>query len=446
MAEPPVGVPTTPSYSGAAAPFNRWLCLITGFGAALRIAYVVALRQDAVSGDGWGYHLAAIALSEGNGFLNPFTLEEAANHPPLWTLVLALPALLHLRSYFEQQLFSVLIGSATILLMGLAGRRIASERVGLVAATLAALHPGFWQYERELLSETLMLPAAAVMTSYACVFVAYPSRGRAMVLGGLCGALALIRSEQLLLGIVLVTPLVLSARTLALRDRIASLALAGAAATMLIAPWTLYNLGRFQRPVLLSSSLGNAMVQGNCASTYGGALLGYYDFRCLEPAWRDARIRGLDTAARDPVFRDIAIRYAWDHLARVPVVQLARQGRAWSLYRPFQTADLEAAWSSSPRWVHRLATIAFWALLASAVIGLSTFGGPVSLLLPLLAPFATVIVAAALTFGVPRYRAAAEVPLVLLAAIGIDRCIETRSRRAGTPCDLAGAASTPSGG
>jgi hypothetical protein len=39
---------------------------------------------------------------------------------------------------------------------------------------------------------------------------------------------------------------------------------------------------------------------------------------------------------------------------------------------------------------------------------------------PLLVPFLLVTISAALTFGFSRYRLAAEIPLVVLAATGID--------------------------
>ena len=76
--------------------------------------------------------------------------------------------------------------------------------------------------------------------------------------------------------------------------------------------------------------------------------------------------------------------------------------------------------------VTRLAMISYWLLLAPAfagVVALRRRGIP---LYPLLAFVLTAVVAVAPSIGDPRYRAAAEVPLVLLAATGIDSLISRK--------------------
>ena len=195
--------------------------------------------------------------------------------------MLAIPSLLGFSSLLAHQIFAALVGVATVVVVGLAGRSISSDRGGLIAALIAALYPGFWMYERDLLSETLLLLGVATITLAAYRFVAEPTRWRAIGLGALCGLLALIRSEQILLVIVLLAPLILMQRSVSWSKRLASLALACVATVLVIAPWSLYNLGRFDEPVFLSSSFGAAMAQGNCDTAYSGPLLGYYDFNCL---------------------------------------------------------------------------------------------------------------------------------------------------------------------
>jgi hypothetical protein len=55
-----------------------------------------------------------------------------------------------------------------------------------------------------------------------------------------------------------------------------------------------------------------------------------------------------------------------------------------------------------------------------AVAGLVALRRARTPLWPLLVPFLLVTISAALTFGFSRYRLAAEIPLVVLAATGID--------------------------
>ena len=69
-----------------------------------------------------------------------------------------------------------LIGTATVVMVGFAGRRIAGGRVGLVAAAIAAVYPNFWLYERELMSETLTLLLAATTILLAYRFHDRPTR------------------------------------------------------------------------------------------------------------------------------------------------------------------------------------------------------------------------------------------------------------------------------
>jgi hypothetical protein len=67
--------------------------------------------------------------------------------------------------------------------------------------------------------------------------------------------------------------------------------------------------------------------------------------------------------------------------------------------------------------------ISYWLLLVPAAIGAVALRRRRVALYPLLAFVVTVIVAVGTGIGDPRYRAAAEVPLVLLAAAGIDNLI-----------------------
>ena len=57
-------------------------------------------------------------------------------------------------SIFRQQLLAAVIGTCTVGVVGLAGRRIAGDRVGSISAAIAAVYAGLWLYERALLSET----------------------------------------------------------------------------------------------------------------------------------------------------------------------------------------------------------------------------------------------------------------------------------------------------
>src|SRR6188768_2319411 len=85
--------------------FTVWLALIACAGFIGRVTYVIWMRNRAVAGDGPYYHHAANYLVDGHVFVNPLVRLIAgidvpdAGHPPLWTLVLAIPSALGLHSW-----------------------------------------------------------------------------------------------------------------------------------------------------------------------------------------------------------------------------------------------------------------------------------------------------------------------------------------------------------
>lgn len=394
-----------------------------------RIAYDVALRHQFPAPDGLYYLGGARLIRHGRWFVNPFNGMPAAFHPPLWTLVLVIPRLLGADSTLSAQVFASLVGAMAVIAVGFAGRCITSDRGGLIAALIAASYPGLWVYERSLLSETVLSVGVAVLIAGTYRYIARPTRRRAVLLGLLCGLLALTRSEQVLLVPALLVPLILGWRWRAFsRQGIESLTLACIAAVLVIMPWTLFNVGRVNGPVLLSTGSGSAMAQGNCDSVYFGANLGYSDISCLRPLAADAARRGSKDPFGDSTFRNEALRYMRKHLSRVPLVLVAREGRAWSLYKPFETAKTQYQFPQHPWWPRALDLFYYWSLLPIAVTGGVLLRRRGVSLLPLVAPFVITIVAVALTYGDPRLRAGAEVPLVLLAAVAIERLTRIGSR------------------
>jgi hypothetical protein len=122
---------------------------------------------------------------------------------------------------------------------------------------------------------------------------------------------------------------------------------------------------------------------------------------------------------RDVVPRKQAVAYIKSHKRRLPLVVAARVGRLWGLFKPGQTTALD--WwlegrGRAPSWI---GLFAYYALLPFAIGGLVVMRRRKVPILPLLAIAAIATFAAALTFGVTRYRAPAEVALVLAAAMGI---------------------------
>ena len=401
---------------------------IAAFGLLVRVGYVFLSRDTRFAGDGAFYNQISDSIAHGRGFISPadyLTLHissPTAAHPPLWSLVLALPARVGLTTLYEQQFFAALVGTATVVVLGCAARRLAGARAGLCAAAIAAVAPTFFLYERELMSETLVLLLVAVALLLTFRFQEEPRLGRAVAVGVTCGLLALTRSEQVLLIVLLLVPLLLLTPGIARRDRWLWLGAAALAAVAVIAPWSIYSSARFQDPVLLSTELGSTMVEANCPSVYFGARIGFADGLCR----RDALHRGVgangDDSVRDGALRAEAVSFIQDHAGRVPLVVLAREGRAWGIFKPSQQIHFEST-RGTRVIVVEAAFGTYWLLAIAAIAGAVALRRRRIALLPLLAFPLTVVIGVAISFGSVRYRAPAEVVIVTLAGVALDIAI-----------------------
>lgn len=400
---------------------DRALAMITLIGLAVRVGYVLLARDQPVEGDGDGYYWSGLFLADGHGFVSSSafrmnhstSLSAAADHPPGWILVFGAFALLGFQKVLYFQLLSCAVGAATVAAVGVAGRRIGGPRVGLIAAAIAALYPNLWMYERVLQCETLALLLTALTISAAYRFRERPGTRGAIVLGLLVGLLTMTRPEALLIGLFVVAPVIWLRSSAAARDRLRWSALAGAVAVVPIVPWAAYNSSRFEEPVILTTNLGQTLVASNCDATYYHGEIGWWNYGCLEAA--SMGIPG-DAAQRDAELQSMAFEYMGDHTRRFATVVLAREGRTFGLYKPFDQVRLESL-GGPTHGVTRAGLLAYWPLLVLAIAGAVVLRRRRVSLVPLLGCVVTVVVASGLTIGQTRYRALAEVPLVLLAAV-----------------------------
>ncbi len=132
----------------------------------------------------------------------------------------------------------------------------------------------------------------------------------------------------------------------------------------------------------------------------------------------------------------MAVSYAQHHLSQVPLVLFAREGRAFGYWNPFQQTMLDnefqkvpPAFKTAPTtvWVYDLRLVTYWILLVPAIAGGVVLRRRRVPLYPLLAFIVSVVLTVAVAYGETRYRAAAEVPIALLAAVGMDAFIPRKS-------------------
>jgi 4-amino-4-deoxy-L-arabinose transferase-like glycosyltransferase len=412
--------------------FRIWVGVAMALGLSVRTAFVL-IKQTGLfpnPGDVYWYHMQAKLVADGRGFLDPVAyfrsgeIAAGAQHPPGFVVALALLDLIGISSPQGQRLVMSLVGTVTILVIAILARRVASVRVGIVAAFLAAVYPNIWINDGMLMPETLYVLTIAVSLLAVYRYLERPNLADLAVLSVALTAAATTRPESLVLFGVMVTPLVLTRTRLPWSQRIGQLAVAAIIPIVTLAPWVLHNLTRFETPVTLSTGAGQTLAAGNCEYTYFGPKAGYYDLRCVQ----EPVVTGIegDPSERDLQFREVALQYMSEQRSELPRVVAARIGRVWHLYQPIQSVTLDG-------WIEGRAggppsddqRVAAAALIGYAILMPLAIGGGVLLwrrgerIWPLLVQPALVTVVAATTFGVTRYRAGAEITLVVLAAVAI---------------------------
>src|SRR3954452_21582673 len=403
--------------------FTARLALAVALGLIVRVAYVlIAARKIAPIGDAVTYHEWARTIAAGTGWVHVPHPEiglvnvdptPSAEHPPLFSLLLAGLWKLGLHSYTGEKLAMCVVGSATVALTALAAREAAGERAGLIAGALAAVYPLLWVADGSLLSESLYGPLLAGAMWAAIRFARQPRVGLGLAIGALVGLAALARGEALLLVFALFIPLGLGAASLPSARRWLMVAAMVGGMVVVIAPWTIRNLTTFNDPVLISTNSNATFAGANCDRTYHGDSIGTWRLDCY-----GGNPTG-DESEQATFYRKAGLSYARDHAGRVPVVAAVRFLRVWDLYRPRQQIAYEFLEGRS-RWASRLGLLVYYPTLVLAVAGVFVLRRRGEPTLPLTAFVILTALVAVIYYGITRFRFAAEPALIVLAAVPVD--------------------------
>jgi 4-amino-4-deoxy-L-arabinose transferase-like glycosyltransferase len=406
--------------------FGARLALAVLAGLIVRLLYVALFaRKIALFGDAVTYHEWARTIAAGTGWvkvphpeLGLFHVapEPSAEHPPLFSLVLAGFWKLGVHTYTAQKLVVCFIGASTVAFAGLAGREAGGERVGLIAAGVAAFYPFLWVADGSLLAESLYAAFMASALWLALRFVRTRSLPDAAWLGVVAGLGALSRGEAVLLVPLLLLPLAWKDRSL----KAAVVMVAGFA--LVVAPWTIRNLAKFEDPVLISTNSNSVFAGANCERVYHGDLVGLWSFSCYGP------VKPGDESQEAVEYRRQGLDYARDHAGRVPLIAAIRLARVWDFYRPFQQVQYEFLEGRS-RWASRAGLVFYYPTLLLALGGVLLLRRRRFSVWPFLAFAAMVSFVGLTVYGITRFRIAAEPALVVLAALSVDYALRRRAER-----------------
>ena len=405
-----------------------WLGLSTLLGLAVRIAAVLGRPNATAHGDSYIYHDAANLLVSGHGFISPYYYSHAqhlhvqsAAFPPLFILLVAIPSVVGLKTFFAERVFCCFLGAAAIVVCGYTGREIAGRRVGLIAAFLLAVYPNIWMSDERAISETIAPLLVATVLLFAYRFWKDPGVARAIWLGVSLGLTILGRDEFALLVLFILVPLVLLARSLDWRQRLTSLGVGVLAVVLVIGPWVGFNLSRFQKPVLITNGLGVTLASADCATTFAGPNEGYWSGACALADAKSPSVKSTsDESVQSAAFQKLALDYVRAHPHRLLPVSMAKIGRAFGFFHPMEQIRFDWFLESRPyRWAVT-GLFAYYALLALSIGGTVVLRRRRIPSFPLWAIGLNVVCSVLLTFGNTRYRTGFEVSLVLLAAVQLE--------------------------
>jgi hypothetical protein len=418
-----------------------WLAVLLAFGGALRVAYVLTVtRHDHHVYDAVYYQLEAASIGRGDGFVDPFAgivapgskPQASAEHGPLTSLVLVPAGLVDDvdLSALLMRFTMVLVGLGSITVVGLLGRELGGDTVGLIAAGIAVVDPNLWMNDGLIMSESLsiLLVAAILLLSYRVLRDASPRR--ILGLAVLCGLVTLVRAELAALTLLLAVPAVWigsRGRRQSPSRRAAWAFACVAVAALLVAPWVGYNLTRFDKATFVSTNDGLTMVAANCDPSYYGPKIGSGDIEACatNPPKGDPSVVSAE-------FRSRALDYMGSHLGRWPVVVVARVARLWSIFHVSQTVGADVG-EGRPRWASYAGVLMTYLLVAAAIFGFVVSRRRKIPVWPMVVPVVVVTAMMLMIGGIPRYRAAAEPSVIVLAAIGIGALLARRSSTHAAP-------------
>jgi 4-amino-4-deoxy-L-arabinose transferase-like glycosyltransferase len=361
------------------------LLLITGVALGIRLGYAVAVDPQVPElSDASAYHLLANDLADGKGYVRPFDLaafgltHPTAEYPPLFLAALSVAALAGGRGVGSQRILTCIIGTGTVFLVGLLGRRVRGDAVGLVAAALAAIYPMLFIADGVLMSEGLfaLLVTAALLLAYRAID--RPTPWRFAALGAVLGLAALTRTEGLLLALVLVVPIAIRLRHVTTGRRVLFGVVAIGTTLIVIAPWTIRNAVQMDAFVPISNNVGSALDGANCGPVYSGSDIGLWrstfassdgtsGTECFEGF--DVRAPGFNEATAAATHRDDGLSYAADHAGRLPVVAAARLLRTFGAFHVSQELNVESFEGRPHGWLVA-GFVGYWLLVPFAIAGL----------------------------------------------------------------------------
>jgi hypothetical protein len=148
----------------------------------------------------------------------------------------------------------------------------------------------------------------------------------------------------------------------------------------------------------------------NCPAAYHGPDVGYWRIDCVTPYRSDNEAKNGVKWARD------GLGFERDHIGDLPRVMSVRLLRTWGLFQPRRMVHFAEGQKLTAA---RAGLITYYVLLALSGCGIVVLRRRREPLLILVAPAIAVSLVSVLYYGLPRFRAPAELSLIVLSAVAL---------------------------
>lgn len=413
--------------------FRPVLAAVVLGGLAARLAFVswVTLPPNGLT-DAHFYRTAATNLANGRGYVTPSLthtnqLVSTAAHPPLFPGLLSVFDLLGMESVTAQRLALAVVSCLAPLFVGLLGRRVAGPLVGIVAAAIAAFNPVWIQPVGALMSESIYLVVVPLLLLLALRCLEKPTIARYVAVGVTAGCAVLTRPDAIGFVFFLGVPLlVLISVPWQTRGILGVALLAGV--LLMLGPWLVRNEVQVGGAVL-SDQEGVTLAGSYCPNTFNPAVPSYgsFDGLCTLVGGSNVLLRmkppngahQWTELAIDKELTHVSEQFAMDHLSALPRVVVAREASTWGLGNHWFQLYLAVTEGRNETY-EQAGWIFYWVMVPFVVIGSVVLVRRTwRTFVILVAPFALVVVNAAIFYGSTRVRIAAEPSLAVLAATGV---------------------------
>ncbi len=344
----------------------------------LRVGIIIATRHGYVPvADSLDYNRIARSISSGHGFGNTVLAPArgpSAFRPPLYPALLAAVYFVVGYHIVAARLFTAMVSTAFVPVLGALGWQLGGRRVGLVTVYLVAIYPPFIMAGYGLQYEVLYLTLVTLALLAALKWRDHPQRSWLLAAAGVCTGLTVLCRETGVLALLPIWALILQrSKSTSWRLVLGRGLGVTACAAIVVIPWTIRNAVTMHQFIPVSDSAGWA-IGGQYNPTVASDNLDLWVIPDLDPS----TVRRVDALGPSPTEPQLigavqaeGVSYIEAHPAFPLEVAWDNTVRMFCL-RGFYDATIWAPYAPWPAWLLKLSALGFWIVGPLGALGLLT--------------------------------------------------------------------------